>query len=154
MVIRYKKKVRRQRGGRSHGWGVVKDHKGAGMRGGRGNAGVTQHHWIQTVKLAKETRTKIIGKYGFKRPQRYMAKYKTLNVSHLDQSIDKLVRLNKATLDGDTYEINLKELGVTKLLAQGNVSKKLIVSVDVATERAVKKIEDAGGSVKLLTSSD
>ncbi len=150
MVVRQKRKVRRQRGSRSHGWGVIKDHKGAGMRGGRGNAGVTTHKWIQTVIKSKETRTKIIGKYGFKRPLQFQGKYNTLNVSHLDQSIDTLVSEEKATLEGGSYEINLKQLGITKLLAQGSVSKKLNISVERATERAISKIEAAGGSVKLL----
>ncbi|MCH8908226.1 MAG: 50S ribosomal protein L15 [Candidatus Heimdallarchaeota archaeon] len=150
MVVRRTKKVRRQRGGRSHGWGVVRDHKGAGMRGGRGGAGLTQHKWIQTVILAKLEGRKPLGRYGFKRPQQFAKKYGTLNVSHLDQSIDTLVKNGQAKLTGKIYTIDLKELGITKLLAQGDISRKMKVSVDRATDRAVSKIEAAGGSVALL----
>ncbi|MHA2098859.1 MAG: 50S ribosomal protein L15, partial [Candidatus Kariarchaeaceae archaeon] len=103
MVVRRSRKVRRQRASRSHGWGVVRDHKGAGMRGGRGNAGVTQHHWIQTVKKEKALGKKLIGKYGFKRPQQYMQKDSTINVSHLNESLDTLVEKGKATMRGQTY---------------------------------------------------
>lgn len=153
MVVRRSKKVRRQRASRSHGWGVVRDHKGAGMSGGRGNAGVTQHHWIQTVKLEKATGKKIIGKYGFKRPQQYLQKYNTINVSHLNESVDSLVNNEKATLKGKTYTINLEDIGISKLLAQGNVTKKLNITVSKATDRAVSKIKKAGGKVTLTAES-
>ena len=116
MVVRRSKKVRRQRSSRSHGWGVVKDHKGAGMRGGKGNAGVTQHHWISTVKAEKASGKKLIGKYGFKRPQQYIKKYGTINVSHLNEYVDTLVDSGKAELKGKTYTINLGDLGFSKLL--------------------------------------
>ncbi|OLS26152.1 MAG: 50S ribosomal protein L15P [Candidatus Heimdallarchaeota archaeon LC_2] len=147
MVVRRTKKVRRQRSSRSHGWGVVKDHKGAGMRGGRGNAGVTQHHWIATVKAEKASGKKLIGKYGFKRPQQFIKKYNTINVSHLNESADTLVDSGKAVLKGKTYTINLNDLGVSKLLAQGDVTKKMNITVSKATDRAVSKIKKAGGKV-------
>ena len=151
MVVRRKKKVRRQRGGRSHGWGIQKDHKGAGMRGGKGNAGVSQHNWIRTIIEAKKEGVKPLGKYGFKRPQEYIKKYGTINVSHLDQSIDSLVEQGKATLKKEIYTINLDEIGVFKLLAQGDVTRKLAITVGKATDRAVEKVKALGGSVKVLT---
>lgn len=150
MVRRKKKKVRRQRGGRSHGWGVIRDHKGAGMRGGRGNAGTTTHRYIQVVKREKATGTKIIGKYGFKRPQKMIREVDTINVSHLDQSIDTLVDEGQAQKSGKSYSINLSEIGIDKLLAQGNVHRAIDVTVEKASSRAISKIEEAGGSVSLL----
>ena len=149
MVVRAKRKVRRQRGSRSHGWGKQKDHKEAGMRGGRGNAGVTQHHWIRTIIRAKEAGVKPLGKYGFKRPQEFQKKYETVNVSQLDQSVDTLVSAEKVKLENDTYVINLTEMGVVKLLAQGNITRKLEITVNQATDRAVSKVEKAGGKVIL-----
>jgi ribosomal protein L15 len=124
------------------------------MRGGRGNAGVTQHHWIQTVKKEKALGKKLIGKYGFKRPQQYMQKDSTINVSHLNESLDTLVEKGKATMRGQTYTVDLKDLGIMKLLAQGNVTKKVNVTVSKATERAVTKIKKAGGKVTLTTDSE
>jgi len=152
MVVRRTKKVRRQRGSRAHGWGVIRDHKGAGMGGGKGNAGVTTHKWIQTVIRAETERRKIIGKYGFKRPQEFMKKYNTVNVSQLDQTIDTLVSKGRATQKGKSYQVNLSELGITKLLAQGNVVRKINITVERATDRAVSKIEGAGGKVTFLGS--
>ncbi len=131
------------------GWGIQKDHKGKGMQGGAGNAGTDSHRWIQTIKLAKLNRTVKTGKFGFKRPQQYLKPYNTINVSHLNESIDKLVEKEKATLEGKKYKINLSEIGIKKLLAQGDVTKAIEVTVDMATERAISKIEAAGGKVIL-----
>lgn len=150
MVRRKTKKVRRQRGSRSHGWGVIKDHKGKGMGGGAGKAGTISHRWIQVVKEAKALGVKPLGKYGFKRPQQFQGKDATINVSHLNESIDTLVNLGKATKDGENYTVDLQALGIDKLLAQGNVTKKMNILVEKATDRAVSKIEDAGGKVELL----
>jgi large subunit ribosomal protein L15 len=120
------------------------------MRGGRGNAGTTTHRYIQIVKQEKATGKKIIGKYGFKRPQKMIEDVETINVSHLDQSIDTLVEDGLAQKDGKSYTINLAEIGVDKLLAQGNVHRSIDVTVEKASSRAVSKIEEAGGSVTLI----
>jgi large subunit ribosomal protein L15 len=120
------------------------------MRGGRGNAGTTTHRYIQVVKIEKATGKKIIGKYGFKRPQKMIKEVDTMNVSHLDQSIDTLVEDGFAQKEGKSYTINLAEMGIDKLLAQGNVNRAINVTVEKASERAVSKIEKAGGSITLL----
>jgi len=119
------------------------------MQGGSGNAGTMNHRYIQVVKQEKAG-AKIIGKYGFKRPQKRQYEVETINVSHLDQSIDTMVEDGDANLDGSTYEVNLQELGIEKLLAQGNVHRKINITVEKASSRAVSKIEDAGGSVTIL----
>ena len=149
MVRRSTKKVRRQRGSRNMGWGVQKDHKGKGMQGGAGNAGTMNHNYIAIIKRQKAGE-RIIGKYGFKRPQKRQYDFKSINVSHLDQSIDNLVSLGQAKLTGKTYDVNLSNLGYKKLLAQGEIKRSIKVTVDKASEKAVEKIETAGGKVKLL----
>jgi large subunit ribosomal protein L15 len=150
MVIRHRRKVRRLRGSRSHGWGVQKDHKGKGMQGGAGKAGTISHRWIQVIIEAKANRVKPLGKYGFKRPQQYLKKGKTINVSHLNESVETLVANGKATKDGDIYTVDLQAIGIEKLLAQGVVTKKMKLIVPHATERAISKIENAGGSVEII----
>ena len=57
-------KTSKYRGGRTHGRGR-KAGRGAGLRGGRGNAGLHKHKWISTVKYSPEH----FGRRGFKRPQ-------------------------------------------------------------------------------------
>lgn len=154
MVVRRRKKVRRLRGGRSHGWGIQKDHKGSGMSGGKGNAGTSSHHWIKTILEAKENRVKPTGKYGFKRPQKLARGYETINVSHLNASIDTLVAKGKATKQGKTYSVDLESLGYSKLLSQGNVDKKLKIKVKMATDSAIAKIKKAGGAVVLIAPAE
>ncbi|MHA2502349.1 MAG: uL15m family ribosomal protein [Candidatus Kariarchaeaceae archaeon] len=152
MVRRRQKKKIRQRGTRSHGWGVTKDHKGAGMRGGKGNAGTMGHLGIQVI-LREKAGEKVIGKYGFKRPQKrqYSDKtHPTINVSHLDQSIDNLVSKGVASMEGSTYNVNLTSMGITKLLAQGDITRAINITVAKASERAVSKVEEAGGSVTIV----
>ena len=43
-MIRKTKKIRKQRGSRSVGGGCTKKRRGAGHRGGRGQAGADAHH--------------------------------------------------------------------------------------------------------------
>ena len=64
MTVRRRKKTRRERGYRTHGWGIVRTHRGSGMRGGVGKAAPMSHHWIQTVKGLRPP----VGKRGFTRP--------------------------------------------------------------------------------------
>ncbi|RMG37784.1 MAG: 50S ribosomal protein L15 [Methanobacteriota archaeon] len=155
MTVRKSRKVRKQRGSRSHGYGVVKDHKGKGMSGGAGKAGLFSHRWLQAIKEAKKERRKnITGKYGFIRPQQYLKKYPVINVSHLNASVDSLVAQGKATKEGETYVVNLEEMGIKKLLAQGEITKPMKITVAMATEGAISKVEAAGGSVTLLQEED
>ncbi|MEM0231544.1 MAG: hypothetical protein QXG78_00335, partial [Candidatus Methanomethyliaceae archaeon] len=65
MVVRREKKVRKQRGSRTYGWGTVGQHRKSGMRGGFGNAGLHKHKWSWTIKYGKDH----FGKYGFIRPK-------------------------------------------------------------------------------------
>ncbi len=155
MTVRKSRKVRKQRGSRSHGYGVIKDHKGKGMSGGAGKAGLFSHRWIQAIKEAKKERRKnITGKYGFIRPQQYLKKYPVINVSHLNASVDSLVQQGKVAKEGETYIVNLEELGIKKLLAQGEITKPMKITVAMATEGAISKVEAAGGSVTLLQEED
>ena len=170
-----KKKVKKIRGSRTCGGGSHKKRRGAGHRGGRGNAGVHKHKYIKFIKLAKEGLYEF-GKRGFTRPfsvrKDYLAEkavketlralkdegklddytYKflysrsELNVGDLDEIIDKLVELGLAEKD-DKYKVDLTVLGYSKLLGSGSVSKPIEVRVFEATEKAVSKIEAAGGSV-------
>jgi len=57
------------------------------------------------------------------------------------------VNLGLAEKDGDVYRVDLTELGYSKLLGSGTVTKKIEVRVFEATPKAVEKIEAAGGKV-------
>ena len=64
MVVRFRKKVRRMRGSHTHGWGAKKKHRGAGSRGGRGQAGMLKHKKSWMLKNDPHH----FGERGFKIP--------------------------------------------------------------------------------------
>ena len=44
--------------------------------------------------------------------------------------------------------INLSEMGIDKLLGSGRISTALTVTVSEASQRAIEKIEAAGGTIE------
>ncbi len=145
---RKRKKSRKMRGRTRHqGRGITKGHKKHGIRGGKGNSNRDNAEKLKRFKIAPE---KFLGKYGFTSPKAYrginVEKYKenVVNVGRLDAMADRI-----GEQKGDAYVIDLKKLGIRKLLGSGKVTKKLIVRVDEASEIAIKKIEEAGGKVEL-----
>jgi large subunit ribosomal protein L15 len=57
------------------------------------------------------------------------------------------VELGLAEKKDDKYFVDLTQLGYTKLLGSGIVTKKIEVKVESATPKAVEKIESVGGKV-------
>ena len=145
MTVRRRKRVRRFRGTRTHGWGIVRTHRGSGMRGGVGKSGPKTRHWIQTIKGMRPP----IGKHGFIRPPVVRKNVVTINVSHLEAMLPSLIKEGVITKKGTLYQVNLTEMGYTKLLAQGSIDTPVNIMVDEASERAIKKIETAGGKVQI-----
>ena len=145
VTVRTKRKARKHRGSRTHGWGIVRTHRKSGMRGGVGNAGPKSHHWILTIKGLRPP----IGKKGFKRPLERQKKDKTINVSHIEAMLPSLINEGIATKKGNAYQIDLSELGYKKLLAQGEITSPLTLIVEEASEKAVEKVKSAGGKVTI-----
>ncbi|HEC88693.1 MAG TPA: 50S ribosomal protein L15 [Thermoplasmata archaeon] len=116
-------KTKKMRGHKTMGRGGMKRGRGKGEKGGKGFAGAGKHK-----KVSLKARW---GRHGFKRHGVSKAK-KTINVGELNK------------FEG---EVNLKEMGYEKLLGAGYVNKPLSVIVKEATQRAVEKIESAGGKV-------
>ncbi|TET74687.1 MAG: 50S ribosomal protein L15 [Candidatus Heimdallarchaeota archaeon] len=146
MTVRKRKKVRRERGYRTHGWGIVRTHRGSGMRGGVGKAAPMSHHWIQTVKGLRPP----VGKRGFVRPPAVTEKTYQINISHLEAMIPSLLNEGLIVKKGEKFEIKLEELGYTKLLAQGDITLPMSITVNKASEKAIAKIKKAGGKVNLI----
>jgi large subunit ribosomal protein L15 len=71
-----------------------------------------------------------------------------MNVGHLASIADRLVRERKAVVTQGAVVVNLRELGVDKLLGGGLVVRKLKVTVPLAVPRAKEKIEKAGGTLE------
>ena len=146
MTVRTRKKTRKYRGTRTHGWGIVRTHRKSGMRGGVGMAGAKSHHWIQVVKGYRPP----LGKSGFTRPPTVVKDTRTINISHLEAMLPSLIKKEQAAKKGTSYEINLTKLGYDKLLAQGSATVPMNITVEEASERATEKIKAAGGKVKTV----
>ena len=130
----------KHRGGRTHGRGK-KAGRGAGLRGGRGNAGLHKHKWMTTVKYSSGH----FGRHGFKRPQSVVADKITMNLSELEQSLQRLAEEGAATEKDGQWTVDLTKLGIDKLLGSGRIGTPVAVRVPEASIKAKEKLEGAGG---------
>jgi large subunit ribosomal protein L15 len=73
-----------------------------------------------------------------------------ITISQLNSSIQQLVGMGSAVKNDNVYKINLSELGFDKLLGTGKPLYTFEIVVAKATDSAIKKIEEKGGSVLLL----
>ena len=135
-----KNKSRKMRGSNTYGHGI-KGRRGAGRRGGRGDSGLGKHHKMWMLKYGKKW-----GNYGFT-SHHPKEEIEIMNVGELNERIDDLVAHDFAKFNGENYEIDLKLIGIKKLLGKGKVEKKMTVKVKYASKNAVKKIEEKGGEV-------
>jgi large subunit ribosomal protein L15 len=143
-------KTEKHRGSRTHGRGK-KAGRGAGMRGGRGNAGLHKHKYITTVKYDP----KHFGRYGFKRPKNPNEKEKTtINLGQLAEHLEVFLSNGTAKKTGDMIEIDLVSAKIDKLLGSGNIESRLRIRVAEASRRAQAKVEEAGGEVLLEEHGD
>ncbi len=134
------KAKKHRRRSRTHGRGA-KAGRGKGLKGGSGNAGLHKHRFTTTVKLLKEQGIQHFGKHGFTRHGlRTDVEDVVVNVRDL------------ATLFGETKSIDLASEGYTKLLGGGRVDRAYEIKVANASDSAVRKVEEAGGSVVLTAS--
>ncbi|MEM2226664.1 MAG: uL15 family ribosomal protein [Candidatus Bathyarchaeia archaeon] len=136
-----KRKIRKLRGSRTHGWGVSGQHRKHGSKGGRGNAGWCKHKW--TLLLSKGIRK---GKKGFTPP---LAKeVRAINVGELSELISKLIDSGRIKA-GQPISFDLGELGYSKILGEGQISIPIEVKAEACSRSALEKIEGAGGKVIL-----
>ncbi|MFB6105824.1 MAG: uL15m family ribosomal protein [Halobacteriaceae archaeon] len=140
-------KKRRQRGSRTHGGGTHKNRRGAGHRGGRGNAGRSKHEKHLHDPL---------GKHGFKRPQKTDVEVAEISVRELDENVALYASEDLAEVSDGTYHVDARdvvedghEVDAVKVLGTGQVRHTLVVTADDFSETAVERIEDAGGRAEV-----
>ena len=126
------RKIRKTRGSRTQGYGRIGQHRDSGSKGHR-KVGRHKHLW----SLVVTSEPNYFGKHGFTSPQSLHTKVNTINLIKLDQL-------------AKTSEINLTELGYTKLLGTGKISKPLTIQVAAFSKSAQEKVTQAGG--KIVTS--
>ncbi len=136
-----KRKTRKKRGSRTHGYGQVGQHRGGGQRGGHGKAGLRKHKWTHTIKYAPER----LRKHGFKPPKR--KEVSAINVGKLDEQIDSLLENKQVKKTNKGIKVYLNHLGYDKLLGKGQVTHAVIVQVKSCSKSAAEKIEKVGGKI-------
>lgn len=129
MIEVVRKRTKKYRGSRTHGRGK-KAGRGAGLKGGKGNAGLHKHRFTYMIKYMPNH----FGRRGFVPPGKRRDE-KVINVGQLE------------ILFPGKKEINLKNEGFDKLLGKGSISSKIKVIVSSATERAIEKVREKGGEV-------
>ncbi len=145
MTVNKRKKLSRQRGSWTHGGGEKKKRRGAGHRGGRGNAGTGKRGDVKKPSI--QANTNYFGKYGFKSIK---SPKKSVNISYIDTHIAYFVSNKFAQKSAKRYTVDLSKAGIEKLLGSGTVSQIFDITVSQASEKAIQKIEKVGGSVKIL----
>lgn len=150
MTFHKRKKNSRMRGSQTHGWGGKKKHRGTGHRGGKGRAGSGKR---ADAKKPSNWSSDYFGKRGFKKKGQKI-EIKAINLKDIEENLEKLLSLKLVQEKSGAYVIDLVKLGYNKLLSSGNATKKLIINVPYASQKAVEKVKAAGGSVDGLISSE
>lgn len=145
MVVRKRKKSRKLRGRtRTMGWGRVGQHRKSGSRGGFGAVGFHKHKWLWVVKYFPDW----YGKHGFK--SRYQKReIVEVNIKDLEGLAKKLAQSGVAVIEEGRVVINAIDLGIDKVLGSGKITIPIKLIAREVSEKAKKKIEDAGGVVIL-----
>ncbi len=143
------RKGRHLRASRTHGWGTSGQHRGTGMQGGAGNAGRYRHKRSRLIRTGEYSHMHYAGKKGFTSIANMRPAGKTVNLWQLSELADKLSAEQKAEKAGEKVVVDLGQLGFSKLLGTGSISRAVQVKVDECSEGARKKIEKAGGEAVL-----
>jgi len=144
MTTNRRKKTTRYRGDTAHGWGSMKKRRGAGNRGGRGRAGTGKRG--DAKKPSIWANKKYFGKHGFKK-KGVMEKINPINIGDINEKIESMKNKGLAIEKAGSFELDLGKLGFNKLLGSGKITKKVIINVKYATDRAVEKVKKAGGNI-------
>lgn len=142
MVVYKRKKVNRFRGHSNHGGGARKKRRGAGSRGGRGNAGTGKRAGHKKAGMLP-----VLGRHGFV-PLRRVKPVHTVSVSYFTkEKVEYLLQSGQAIKEGPLVSVDLGKLGFQKLLGTGSTTQKLKIIVASCSAGAEEKIKAAGGNV-------
>ncbi|HOI18693.1 MAG TPA: uL15 family ribosomal protein [Candidatus Woesearchaeota archaeon] len=148
MTVLKRKKSSRMRGSHTHGTGGKKKARGAGNKGGRGNAGSGKR--ADAKRPSFWTIKNFEGKHGFKRKPSLRVNYCTINLNEIESMLPTFLAEGVAKKEGNSYSLDLSKTKYTKLLGKGNISFAININVDSASQKAIEKIKIAKGSVKTI----
>ena len=130
------RKTRKMRGSRTHGYGRVGQHRDAGSKGQR-KVGRHKHLWSYVTAHEPD----YFGKKGFTSPQSLKRKENPINIKQLNELVVKTPD------EMNEMQINLTQMGYTKLLGAGKLTKPLIITVSSYSKTAAEKVKKAGGQI-------
>ncbi len=147
MTTHRRKKVRKYRGSKTHGCGSMKKRRGAGHRGGRGNAGSGKR--ADTNKPTTLKDPLYFGKRGFT-PKNTTPVF-AVDLRYFQQTLDQLVSRQLASEKSGLYTVDLVKLGYHKLLGGtvGKFTAKVHFITEYASAGAIEKVQQAGGKVEV-----
>ena len=130
------RKTRKMRGSRTHGYGRVGQHRDAGSKGQR-KVGRHKHLWSYVTAHEPD----YFGKKGFTSPQSLKRRENPINIKQLNELVVKTPD------ETNEMQINLTQMGYTKLLGAGKLTKPLIITVSSYSKTAAEKVKKAGGQI-------
>ena len=136
------RKTRKRRGYRTVGWGQVAQHRKHSQRGGR-KVGRHKHLFSYVNRYEPD----YFGNKGFTSPKALKQHINIINVGNLDELVSKLETEKTLEIKDDKPFIDLEKQGYQKLLANGKITKPIIVKVALHSANAAKKIEAVGGQI-------
>ncbi|NOR84904.1 50S ribosomal protein L15 [archaeon] len=148
MTTNRTKKVRKLRGSRTYGWGHPKKHRGAGSRGGVGNAGrgkkgQQRMSWVN--KYGKR-----IGSVGFKIPVAVKVIPTTINLSEIEKNMDNYIINKIATKENGKILFDASKLGYDKILGSGKLTTSITIKAKSFSKKAEEKIKNVNGEAQVL----
>ena len=135
-------RTKKLRGSRTHGRGK-KHGRGKGGRGGSGNAGLHKHKFKWMIKYDPDH----FGHHGFVRHAADTEPETTIDLEQLVGRLPTFEASGWASHSGETWAVDLRMAGIDKLLGSGRAPIPLKITVVSATERAIRKVAEAGGEV-------
>ena len=128
MALKNRKIRRKHRGDRTNGRGK-KGSRQKGHAGGRGNAGSFRHKKMWFIKNMPG----YFGRRGMPTGKREKVRYITLSW------------INEYAKKNNVKEIDVTEFGYNRVLGRGNIEVPITIKAKSFSNRALEKIESAGG---------
>lgn len=160
MPVKFIKQTKGRRGARTFGYGKTGQHRNKGQIGGTGKTtGRLKHKRTQYIiqkNLGFPDPDWILGKRGFKLPpsEQRINNVNAINIKDIELELDCWVKDSKVEKKGETIIIDLSKLNYQKLLGKGEITKKLEITVEKASKKAVEKFKEAKCKLTVTAPAD
>src|SRR5207245_11589634 len=118
-----------------------KDGRGAGGRGGTGNAGLHKHKRKWMIKYDPDH----FGRHGFTRHAQ-IRETTAIDLEDLARRLAEFEAVGHATRDNSRINVDLPAAGIDKLLRSGRVAVPLRTRVAKGSDAALAKVSGAAGA--------